>query len=385
MRKRKILFTSRQFSPCIGGTETFLLEICRGLVQSDYEVTVLAMNRNIFTKEKLIAEEVIEGIQVYRVPYLDLKLRPIALCSPFWLMSLFFKQDLIVNSDIRFLFEFCLLVKWVLNKPLAVVSHGYILHQASLLWLKKIIFHFYYLPLFRFVDVLHAVSEQDAEKVRKGLKQIVIITNGVNTKRFKQISTEKKISGSLFYFGRLDGHKGVDLALEMLVHLPKHHLRVAFGSKTAGLLESLQKLAEKLKVSDRVEWLGRLEDEQISLELNRAEIVVFPSRYEGYGITTVEAMSVGAIVLANDIDAFRNLIKVEKNGFLVDFTNSELAATKIQEIAGKSKEELNQVRLQASEYAANQDWEFRVRQIKTLYDGMIETKVLLPMVESKEF
>ena len=58
--------------------------------------------------------------------------------------------------------------------------------------------------------------------------------------------------------------------------------------------------AVPLHVPDYVRVLGRISDEELRFEMNRASIHVCPSRAEGWGHYITEALSVGALVVATD-------------------------------------------------------------------------------------
>lgn len=74
--------------------------------------------------------------------------------------------------------------------------------------------------------------------------------------------------------------------------------------------------SESLRVPAGVRLLHRLTDEQLSHELNRAQIHVCPSETEGWGHYIVEGMSVGAIVITTDAAPMSEHITPE-TGFLI--------------------------------------------------------------------
>ncbi len=376
MLKRHIVLTTRQFAPCIGGTETSVLELATRLVQQGHEVSVITLNRNIWTGETLAPFDLLDGIAVYRVPYLNLGLRPVAVCNPGWLFGLLKSADIIHNHDIRFLFESCLLAKFWFGTPLVIGSHGFILHQKKLGWLKRAVFRFYYLPLFRFIDCLQAVSLQDFARVEKALppEMRVLIPGGVDAARFSGHERAPQ-SGRLLYFGRIDTHKGLDLLFEVLAKLPgTSTLRLVYGSAREECRRALVSQAERLGIEARLEWVGKLEHAALCEEIALAQVVLFPSRYEGFGLTTLEAMAAGAVVVANQIEAFRNIIDDGTTGFLVDFENPATASTQLDAILNKSVPELEAVGTAAAQAALKQDWSQRAEEVAELYAELIRRK-----------
>jgi phosphatidylinositol alpha-mannosyltransferase len=58
----------------------------------------------------------------------------------------------------------------------------------------------------------------------------------------------------------------------------------------------------------RIEWLGRLSDEQVASRLAGADVFCAPSlRGESFGVVLLEAMAAGAAVVASALDGYRNV------------------------------------------------------------------------------
>jgi glycosyltransferase involved in cell wall biosynthesis len=58
----------------------------------------------------------------------------------------------------------------------------------------------------------------------------------------------------------------------------------------------------------RVRFLGRVPEEELPLWYNVASVVVYPSRYEGFGLPALEAMSCGTPVITSTTDALREVV-----------------------------------------------------------------------------
>jgi glycosyltransferase involved in cell wall biosynthesis len=67
------------------------------------------------------------------------------------------------------------------------------------------------------------------------------------------------------------------------------------------LSEDQMRLAQELRVKDRIVQLVRPEVEIIEALYNRAVALLFPSRYEGFGWPPIEAQACGCPVVASDI------------------------------------------------------------------------------------
>ena len=97
--------------------------------------------------------------------------------------------------------------------------------------------------------------------------------------------------------GTIEERKNLMLALRSLVHLPEDIHLVAVGKQTkyAALVEAE---AEKLGLKSRLHMLSGVSDADLHTIYSLAEVFVYPSRYEGFGIPIIEAIFSGLPVVA---------------------------------------------------------------------------------------
>ena len=65
----------------------------------------------------------------------------------------------------------------------------------------------------------------------------------------------------------------------------------------------MREAVERLGLSERVEWTGHVERDELAALYRGAACLVFPSRYEGFGLPVVEAMASGTPVVATTAGA----------------------------------------------------------------------------------
>lgn len=118
---------------------------------------------------------------------------------------------------------------------------------------------------------------------------------------------------------RLSEEKGLDVLLKAFVivrkKLPDVHLLIV-GDGTQK--DYLQKLAADLGIANSCTWLGRLPWSEAMGYLGLMDIVVVPSRFEGFGLAAIEAMACKKPVVASNVDGLAEIIQDGKNGFIVD-------------------------------------------------------------------
>jgi glycosyltransferase involved in cell wall biosynthesis len=110
----------------------------------------------------------------------------------------------------------------------------------------------------------------------------------------------------LIFVGRLEANKGV---LELLAifealaaEFPDLRLRIVGDGP---LRQALVARLERAGLADRATFLGAVPAERVQQELRAADLFVFPSHYESFGIAILEALAVGLPVVSSDLPATR--------------------------------------------------------------------------------
>src|SRR5205085_4484343 len=69
----------------------------------------------------------------------------------------------------------------------------------------------------------------------------------------------------------------------------------------------------------RVEWLGRLDDEQVARRLRGADVFCAPSLHgESFGVVLLEAMAAQTPIVASDLPGYRNVARAGHDALLVE-------------------------------------------------------------------
>jgi glycosyltransferase involved in cell wall biosynthesis len=130
----------------------------------------------------------------------------------------------------------------------------------------------------------------------------------------------------IFAVSRLTPLKRFDLVLRALAEPVAAGIRCVIAGE-GGQLAELVRLRGNLDLEDRVEFVGRIDDEQLVQHLARCRAVVFPPVNEDYGIVTVESFSCGKpVVTCHDSGGVAELVRDGENGFVTDPTPEALAA-----------------------------------------------------------
>ena len=115
---------------------------------------------------------------------------------------------------------------------------------------------------------------------------------------------------------RLTEQKGLDVAVRALRAVRQRHpdtvlLVLGEGPERA----TLERLAADLEVADAVLLPGRVGD--VGMLLRRAELLVHPVRWEGFGLAVLEAMVAGLPIVASDVSSIPEIVQDGETGLLV--------------------------------------------------------------------
>ena len=72
--------------------------------------------------------------------------------------------------------------------------------------------------------------------------------------------------------------------------------------------------SRNLKISDNINLISG-DDEDLKFYYKNASLFVYPSLYEGFGLSILEAMNIGCPVLVSDIPVFREILNDNINFF----------------------------------------------------------------------
>lgn len=82
------------------------------------------------------------------------------------------------------------------------------------------------------------------------------------------------------------------------------------------LFPDMRQYAKELGIEEHIQWLGFVPEEDKAALYRLADVFVFPTRYEGFGLPILEAMASGTPVIANEVSCIPEI--VGKGAFLVE-------------------------------------------------------------------
>lgn len=180
--------------------------------------------------------------------------------------------------------------------------------------------------LIRLCDCVICVSKDELEQASVyGLpkSKLHLIYNGVQS----QPASAKSLAPNLkvLFVGRFDKQKGFDIFVEALSLLAG---RCDFEARAIGASDR-ERGCESEHRSPHVEYLGWCSMATISEQYKWADVVVVPSRWEGFAMVPLEAMSHGCAVIASNCSSLPEAVSSGVTGLLFATGDSHSLAAAI--------------------------------------------------------
>ena len=173
-------------------------------------------------------------------------------------------------------------------------------------------------PLSRLADnIAHrVVVSKDALALIQGYMggEYEILFNGVELDRFRDATPHSFEGQTIFFCGRHEERKGLDVLLAAFADLPRT-VRLLIASSGP----DTKRLQQQYAADERIEWLGRISDQDKMSYLKGASVFCAPSlRGESFGVVLIEAMAAGTPVVASSLDGYLNVATHEVNALLCE-------------------------------------------------------------------
>jgi glycosyltransferase involved in cell wall biosynthesis len=148
----------------------------------------------------------------------------------------------------------------------------------------------------RVLAVSESTKRDLIEHYRVSEQRIVVTPNGVDS-LFRPEGDRRDGAPYALFVGTLQPRKDPIAALEALA-LVGGDLRLILVGPDKGSGDEARRITSKLGLNGRVEFAGHVEQQELAELYRGAACLVFPSRYEGFGLPVVEAMASGTPVVA---------------------------------------------------------------------------------------
>ena len=322
----KILFVTHRYPPHTGGVETHVREIATRLVDRGHDVTVFSADAGPDIESRTVDD----GVRVRR--FRSVSPGGAFHFAPQMALAVRRADADVVHAHNYHSFPLFFAALGVTDERFVVTTHY---HGASASGFRDALLSFYR-PLGRWAirraDEVIAVSEWEQERLREDFGvDATVIPNGLDVERFAEAEPEERERPYLLCVGRIEEYKGVQHVIRALPELPEYDLLIA-GS--GPYREELERIVREEGVSERVEFLGYVDDERLPGLYAGADVYVTLSEFEAYGMTVAEALAAGTPCVVRKAGALENwhnregVVSVEDDS-LSSVTNASRTAAQL--------------------------------------------------------
>lgn len=148
-------------------------------------------------------------------------------------------------------------------------------------------------------------------------EKINVVPNGVNLNNFNGIERDYDFRRKyamdnekiILYIGRLVHEKGVQYLISAMPKIINGYndTKLIIGGK-GGMYDELKEQARNLGIENKVYFTGYLSSKEVKKMYKCADIAVFPSTYEPFGIVALESMLAGVPTVVSDIGGLNEIV-----------------------------------------------------------------------------
>ena len=335
------------YRPVIGGFEIFIQNIAERLAKTMDVFVVTGRVTHIANKERR------SGLRIFR--HSLFRLKDLSYSSWFYILTampfIFLRSFYVIKKEqidlihcqgrlsgvLGYLLKKFTRVPFIITIQSADFS---VYHPKANIKPVRWIYNFIRKKIYRNALKCHAVSYYLKSHFEKyGVKNIVVIPNGVNQEDFKP-DINKKITRKnlgldtenlIVCISRLEPKNGTEdliRAVEILKRSTDNFKIVIIGSGSQK--KNLEKMVDELNLKDFVIFLGDLPHGVIPKYLACADIFIRPSLAEGFGIVFIEAMACEVPVIGTPVGGIVDFIKDGETGLFCEPSNPKSVAEKIE-------------------------------------------------------
>jgi len=344
----RIMIVTDQYPPMVGGVPTVTHGLAHDFANRGHQVWVVAPSQGLRDERRLEQKVRVycfssfdwptyEGLRIPFLPFIPIR-NLLKKCDP---------HIIHIHSPVV-LGNIAQMLAGGLRKPVIATNHYLPINISRSLstdpLLSKPFSNFSYSFLVQFCNRCEYVTAPTSTALKllyeHGLHAPAgVISNGIDLKKFTpgersdhilqkyNLPLDRPIA---LHVNRLSDEKRVDVLLDAAAKMTSNGFIALVGSGHAEA--ELREQAERLKLSNRVAFLGYVRDTDLLALRRSSEVFVIPSEADLQSLATMEAMACGLPVIAANSYALPELAHHGENGYVFQPGNSDELARYLDEL-----------------------------------------------------
>lgn len=232
-------------------------------------------------------------------------------------------------------------------------------------------------------DYIICVSRFTKKEINKNYKvdkkKISVVYNGIadyfKPKKKREDLIEKyslENKKVCLFLGGLKQRKNVGFLLKVMTRIKLPNVKLLIGGG-GGLYKKLNNQAKKLWIQDKVIFPGFIPENEKVDYYNLADIFLFASKKEGFGMPVIEAAACGIPTVASDVSSLKELIIDGKTGYLVRLNDLDDWKKKIEKLL-KNDNLRKKMAKAAQKFSQKFSWNTNIRKQIKIYKKLLEVR-----------
>jgi glycosyltransferase involved in cell wall biosynthesis len=210
--------------------------------------------------------------------------------------------------------------------------------------------------------------------------KLCVIPNGVDLDKFKGYDRDYSFRRSLaadnekiiFFVGRLVNEKGVQVLIDAAPKILRYFGSVKFVIAGKGpQLDYLKGKAAAMNIAHKVYFTGYISDQDLCRLYRCADVAVFPSLYEPFGIVALEGMVADVPIVVSDIGGLGEIVEHGVDGMKSYAGNPNSLADSILEILHNPKKAEDMKKKALEKVRKMYNWDIISRNTLDVYKKII--------------
>ena len=227
------------------------------------------------------------------------------------------------------------------------------------------------------IAVSDSVCHHVSARVGVDIREIAVIGNGVDIERFAESDSDigrerlglQRDEFCIGLVGRVCHQKGVDLfvqaAIQIANQLPQARFVIVGDIEDRLLHEQCHARIVSAGLCETIRFVGHVDD--VAPIIKTLDLLVVPSRWEGFGLILVEAMAAGVPIIASRVGAIPEVTQNGRVARLIASEDADALATEVLTLASYDTMRNRLVRV-GRRRAEDFNWQRSVNAVSSLYD-----------------
>lgn len=162
----------------------------------------------------------------------------------------------------------------------------------------------------RIIAVSEATKRDLVRELNVPAEKVSVTLEGVTTAHIPLGPAPRISERRVLFVGRRDPYKNLPLLIQAFSNLRSQipDLRLRIIGPADDRYPEAPTLAKQLGLTEAIDWIGYATPEGLISEYQQADVFVLPSKYEGFGLTVLEAMACGLPVVCSNVSSLPEVV-----------------------------------------------------------------------------